>query len=145
MREGRGAWTRGGCAGGSTTPPYRSLCQPYVEVFVNRGKVHTSVSKGNLREIRQFKPADKWVEVALGVVVKGNVVVCVHHVRSVSADGTVRRGVCGRSCVVGELLVMCCVSCCRVLLVLRCFRSSSTLDLWTLGPRNWSLAGAPNL
>ena len=63
-----------------------------MEVFVNGGKVHTSISKGNLKQIKQFTPADKWVEVELGVAVKGNVVVCVHHVKSVSADGTVRLG-----------------------------------------------------
>ena len=64
-----------------------------MEVFLNGNKVHTSVSKGNLKQIRRFTPVDKWVEIELGVVLKGNVAVCVHHVKSVSADGMVSLGV----------------------------------------------------
>lgn len=107
-----------GCARGvlvarlSSVTPCRSLCQPYVEVFVNGDKVHTSVSKGNLKQIKQFTPADKWVEVALGVVVKGNVVVCVHHVKSLGVDGTVRRG---RGRPLMEPTSFCCVVCGNVL------------------------------
>ena len=107
------------CAGGclSSVAPRRSLCQPYVEVFVNGDKVHTSVSKGNLKQIKQFTPADKWVEVALGVVVKGNVVVCVHHVRSLGVDGTVRRG---RGRPLKEPTSFCYVVCGNVMCCLRC-------------------------
>ena len=67
----------------------RMTCRPYVEVHVNGDKVYTSVSKEDFSGLKQFSPSDGRVEIAMNVTVKGNVVVAVHHVKSVNSETNV--------------------------------------------------------
>jgi cyclin G-associated kinase len=66
-------------------------CQPYIEVIVNSDKVYTSVSKEDLSGLKEFA-ADGKVELAVDATVKGNVLVRVHHVKTINNETNTMSG-----------------------------------------------------
>ena len=65
----------------------RTGCKPFVEVFQNSERLYTSVSQDNMEHIKSFAASeDRVVEIPLNVMVNGNVIVVVHHIRAVPAD-----------------------------------------------------------
>ena len=71
----------------------RLSCQPYIEVIVNSDKVYTSVSKEDLSGLKEFA-ADGKVELAVDATVKGNVLVRVHHVKTINNETNVSVACC---------------------------------------------------
>ena len=65
------------------SPRHRTGCKPFVEVFQDGERVYTSANHESLDKIRSFHSEDGGVEVPLGIGVRGNVVVVVHHVRAI--------------------------------------------------------------
>ena len=61
----------------------RTGCKPFVEIFQNGERVFTSASQESMERIRSFTSEDRAVEVPLGVTVKGNLLVVVHHIRTI--------------------------------------------------------------
>ena len=58
-----------------------------MEVFQNSERLYTSVSQDNMEHIKSFAASeDRVVEIPLNVMVNGNVIVVVHHIRAVPAD-----------------------------------------------------------
>ncbi|KAL5487095.1 hypothetical protein EMCRGX_G019654 [Ephydatia muelleri] len=68
-----------------TTVPQmdRNGCKPFVEVFVDGCREYTSVTQTTMDQIRCFAASDRAVHIPLGITVKGNIDIVVHHVKSV--------------------------------------------------------------
>ncbi len=54
-----------------------------MEVYQDGERVYTSATHDSLDKIRSFHNDDREVEIPLGVGVRGNVVLVVHHVRAI--------------------------------------------------------------
>ena len=65
------------------TIPSRTGCKPFVEVFQDGERVYTSANHDSMEKIRSFHADDGGVEVPLGVGVRGNMVVVLHHIRAI--------------------------------------------------------------
>ena len=61
----------------------RTGCKPFVEVFQDGERVFTSATHDSLDKIRSFHNDDGGVEIPLGLAVRGNIVLVVHHVRAI--------------------------------------------------------------
>ena len=61
----------------------RTGCKPFVEVYQDGERVYTSASSETMESIRSFHSEDGGVEVPLGVVVRGNITISVHHIRAI--------------------------------------------------------------
>ena len=73
-------------------PPFllsslRTGCKPFVEVFQNSERLYTSASQDNMEQIKSFAASeDRVVEIPLNVMVNGNMIVVVHHIRAIPAN-----------------------------------------------------------
>lgn len=58
-----------------------------MEVFQNSERLYTSASQDNMEQIKSFAASeDRVVEIPLNVMVNGNVIVVVHHIRAIPAN-----------------------------------------------------------
>ena len=62
---------------------YRTGCKPFVEVFQDGERMFTSASCETMDQIQSFTAESGGVLVPLGTRVRGNVVVVVHHIRTI--------------------------------------------------------------
>ncbi|XP_019852858.1 PREDICTED: cyclin-G-associated kinase [Amphimedon queenslandica] len=61
----------------------RNGCKPFVEVFVDGERVHTSCNKENMDKLKEYTTKDGQISIPLNTTVYGNLLIIVHHIKSV--------------------------------------------------------------
>ncbi len=62
---------------------HRRGCKPFVEVFQEGARLFTSATQDTMDSIDSFTSDDRGVQIPVGVSVRGNVMVVLHHIRAI--------------------------------------------------------------